>query len=70
MKALLIALIVAMAVALVLQGVNADAAYQAGYDKAKAELGATAEQCHKWWFGDNKANRLHAMRQFCNTSCK
>ena len=43
----------------------ADQAYESGYQDAEKALGTTAEQCHRWWFGDNTKQQAHEMKQFC-----
>ena len=39
-------------------------AYWQGYEDAEKALGTTAEQCHKWWFG-NGIRHEQEMKQFC-----
>jgi flagellar biosynthesis protein FliP len=45
-----------------------DQAYQSGYEDAEKALGTTAEQCYRWWFGENKKQFEHEMKQFCKRS--
>jgi hypothetical protein len=45
-----------------------DQAYQSGYADAEKRLGATAEQCFAWWFGPNKKQHEHELKQFCKRS--
>jgi hypothetical protein len=45
-----------------------DQAYSAGYEDAEMRLGTTAEQCFAWWFGENKKQFEHEMKQFCKRS--
>jgi hypothetical protein len=42
-----------------------DQAYNTGYEDAEKALGTTAEQCFAWWFGPNKKQFEHEMKQFC-----
>ena len=42
-----------------------DQAYQSGYADAEMRLGTTAEQCYRYWFGENKKQFEHEMKQFC-----
>jgi hypothetical protein len=39
--------------------------YNTGYEDAEKALGTTAEQCFSWWFGPNKKQFEHEMKQFC-----
>jgi hypothetical protein len=39
--------------------------YWQGYEDAEKALGTTAEQCFRWWFGPNKKQFEHEMKQFC-----
>jgi hypothetical protein len=43
----------------------ADQEYQSGYQDAEMRLGTTAEQCFAWWFGENKKQHAHEIKQFC-----
>jgi hypothetical protein len=45
-----------------------DQAYNTGYEDAEKALGSTAEQCHKWWFGNNKKQQAYELKQFCKRS--
>jgi hypothetical protein len=45
-----------------------DQAFQQGYATAEQELGTTAEQCHKWWFGNNQKQHVYELKQFCKRS--
>jgi hypothetical protein len=42
--------------------------YNTGYEDAEKALGTTAEQCFAWWFGQNKKQFEHEMKQFCKRS--
>jgi hypothetical protein len=42
--------------------------YVTGRDRALMEQGTTAEQCYRWWFGENKKQFEHEMKQFCKRS--
>jgi hypothetical protein len=42
-----------------------DQEYWRGYEDAEMALGTTAEQCFSWWFGPNKKQFEHEMKQFC-----
>jgi hypothetical protein len=42
--------------------------YVEGTERAKMEQGTTAEQCYRWWFGENKKQFEHEMKQFCKRS--
>jgi hypothetical protein len=42
--------------------------YVDGRDRALMEQGTTAEQCFRWWFGENKKQFEHEMKQFCKRS--
>jgi hypothetical protein len=42
--------------------------YNQGYADAEKALGTTAEQCFAWWFGPNKKQFEHEMKQFCKRS--
>jgi hypothetical protein len=45
-----------------------DQAYSTGYEDAEMALGTTAEQCYRYWFGENKKQFEHEMKQFCKRS--
>jgi hypothetical protein len=47
-----------------------DQAYHTGYEDAEMRLGATAEQCFAWWFGQNKKQFEHELKQFCDKADK
>lgn len=55
----------AVAFALWLHTHLAEQEYKQGYQDAEAALGTTAEQCHRWWFGNNIKQQVHEIRQFC-----
>jgi hypothetical protein len=47
--------------------------YEQGYVDGReralmTEQGTTAEQCYRWWFGENKKQFEHEMKQFCKRS--
>ena len=42
--------------------------YVEGRERALMEQVATAEQCFRWWFGPNKKQFEHEMKQFCKRS--
>jgi hypothetical protein len=42
--------------------------YVEGRERALMEQGTTAEQCYRWWFGENKKQFEHEMKQFCKRS--
>jgi hypothetical protein len=42
--------------------------YNTGYADAEMALGTTAEQCFRWWFGENKKQFEYEMKQFCKRS--
>jgi hypothetical protein len=42
--------------------------YVEGRDRVLMEQGTTAEQCYRWWFGENKKQFEHEMKQFCKRS--
>jgi flagellar biosynthesis protein FliP len=42
--------------------------YVEGRDRALIKQGTTAEQCFLWWFGPNKKQFEHEMKQFCKRS--
>jgi hypothetical protein len=42
--------------------------YVEGRERAKTEQGTTAEQCYRYWFGENKKQFEHEMKQFCKRS--
>jgi hypothetical protein len=42
--------------------------YVEGTERALMEQGTTAEQCYRWWFGENKKQFEHEMKQFCKRS--
>jgi hypothetical protein len=42
--------------------------YAEGRESALMEQGTTAEQCYRWWFGENKKQFEHEMKQFCKRS--
>jgi hypothetical protein len=58
-------ILVALALAGVLHIVLVENAYDTGYEDAEMALGTTAEQCFAWWFGQNKKQFEHEMKQFC-----
>ena len=58
----------AVAFALWLHTHLVDQAYDTGYEDAEKALGTTAEQCFAWWFGTNKKQHEHEMKQFCKRS--
>ena len=39
--------------------------YVEGRERALMEQAATAEQCFRWWFGDNTKQFEHELKQFC-----
>ena len=39
--------------------------YVEGRERVLMEQGTTAEQCYRWWFGENKKQHEHEMKQFC-----
>ena len=57
-------ILVAAAFAGVLHVVVVENAYDTGYEDAEMALGTTAEQCHKWWFG-NGPRHEQELKQFC-----
>jgi hypothetical protein len=57
-------ILVAAALAGVLHVVVVENAYDTGYEDAEMALGTTAEQCHKWWFG-NERRHEQELKQFC-----
>jgi hypothetical protein len=61
-------IITAVAFALWLHVHITDQAYQSGYADAEMRLGTTAEQCFAWWFGPNKKQHEHELKQFCKRS--
>ena len=42
--------------------------YVEGRERALMEQVATAEQCFRWWFGENKKQFEYEMKQFCKRS--
>jgi len=58
----------AVAFALWLHTHLVDQAYNTGYEDAERALGTTAEQCYRYWFGENKKQFEHEMKQFCKRS--
>jgi hypothetical protein len=42
--------------------------YVEGRERALMEQGTTAEQCYRYWFGENKKQFEHEMKQFCKRS--
>jgi hypothetical protein len=61
-------ILVAAAFAGVLHVVVVENAYNTGYEDAEKALGTTAEQCYRWWFGENKKQFEYEMKQFCKRS--
>ena len=53
-----------VALAGVLHIVLVEDAYNTGYEDAEMRLGTTAEQCHQWWFGNEKRHEQE-LKQFC-----
>jgi hypothetical protein len=49
-------------------GATAKQKYNQGYADAEKALGTTAEQCFAWWFGPNKKQHEHELKQFCKRS--
>lgn len=47
-----------------------DQAYYTGYEDAEMRLGTTSEQCFAWWFGQNKKQFEHELKQFCDKADK
>jgi hypothetical protein len=45
-----------------------DQAYYTGYEDAEKALGTTAEQCYRYWFGENKKQFEHELKEFCKRS--
>jgi hypothetical protein len=41
--------------------------YKAGAEAAWANKKADAKSCYQWWFGDNKAQFVYELRQFCKS---
>jgi len=39
--------------------------YVEGRERALMEQGTTAEQCYRWWFGENKKRHEQELKQFC-----
>jgi hypothetical protein len=61
-------ILVAVALAGVLHVHIAEQEYNQGYADAEMALGTTAEQCYRYWFGENKKQFEHEMKQFCKRS--
>jgi hypothetical protein len=61
-------ILVAVALAGVLHVHLVEQEYNNGYEDAEKALGTTAEQCFAWWFGPNKKQFEHEMKQFCKRS--
>jgi hypothetical protein len=61
-------ILVAVALAGVLHVHIAEQEYNQGYADAEMALGTTAEQCYRWWFGENKKQFEREMKQFCKRS--
>jgi hypothetical protein len=61
-------ILVAVALAGVLHTHLVEQEYWQGYEDAEKALGTTAEQCYRWWFGPNKKQFEHEMKQFCKRS--
>jgi hypothetical protein len=51
-----------------LTGSSFQKGYEQGYEDAEKALGTTSEQCYRWWFGENKKQFEHEMKQFCKRS--
>jgi hypothetical protein len=61
-------ILLAVALACVLHLVLVEEAYYEGYQDAEKALGTTAEQCFRWWFGDNEKRFDHELKQYCKRS--
>ena len=61
-------ILLAVALAGVLHLVLVEEAYYEGYQDAEKALGTTAEQCFRWWFGDNEKRFDHELKQYCKRS--
>ena len=57
-----------VALAGVLHVIIVENTYNQGYEDAEKALGTTAEQCYRYWFGENKKQFEHEMKQFCKRS--
>jgi hypothetical protein len=42
--------------------------YVEGRERALMEQGTTAEQCYRYWFGENKKQFEHELKEFCKRS--
>jgi hypothetical protein len=55
-----------------LTGMAFQKGYEQGYiegrERALMEQGTTSEQCYRYWFGGNKKQFEHEMKQFCKRS--
>ena len=62
--------LVSLALAGVLHVIVVENAYDTGYEDAEMALGTTSEQCFAWWFGPNKKQFEHELKQFCDKADK
>ena len=59
-----------VALAGVLHVITVENAYDQGYEDAEKALGTTAEQCFRWWFGDNEKRFDQELKQYCKKEPK